>query len=222
MCWLSISKFFLFVGEHLRERCDTALDTLRKVRTTFTNTKGLKQFQVRKRQLLGTNFSDAFLRKKRPKQFSFPEKKNKSSYTHRFICLNKCNQKTVPLDKEKNILLEAGLGEKTITIPDVDIGSEEFRDLLFEEFPKLREGGGFMFAKCRSNSRMLEPLPSLCLTTPRVLRDRVGSVRTFIIPLQKDLDIASANETLSAVSDITVCIYCPNDFVFIISQWKSV
>ena len=101
------------------------------------------------------------------------------------------------------MLLEAGLGERKITIPDIDISSEEFRDLLFEEFPKLKEGGGFMFAKCRSNSRVLEPLSSLCLTSPRMLRDRVGSVRTYIFPLQKDLKLSSTNKSVPAVSDVS-------------------
>ena len=180
----------MIVGDHVRERCDTALDTLRRVRTTFTNTRGSRQFTARTKQL-GAEFGKVFLGKRRSKQRPcVPEKKNKTSYTHRFICLNECNQKIVPKkDTEKNLLLEAGLGERKITIPDIDISSEEFRDLLFEEFPKLKEGGGVMFAKCRSNSRVLEPLSSLCLTSPRVLRDRVGSVRTYIFPLQKDLKL---------------------------------
>ena len=194
----------MIVGDHVRERCDTALDTLRRVRTTFTNTRGSRQFTARTKQL-GAEFSKVFLGKRRSKQRPcVPEKKNKTSYTHRFICLNECNQKIVPKkDTEKNLLLEAGLGERKITIPDIDISSEEFRDLLFEEFPKLKEGGGFMFAKCRSNSRVLEPLSSLCLTSPRVLRDRVGSVRTYIFLLQKDLKLSSTNKSVPAVSNVS-------------------
>ena len=32
------------------------------------------------------------------------------------------------------VLLEAGLGEKKIVIPDIHMNGEEFRDILFEEF----------------------------------------------------------------------------------------
>ena len=48
-----------------------------------------------------------------------------------------------------------------------------------------------MFAKCRSNSRVLEPLSALCLTSPRILRDRIGSARTYILPMQRNLDLSS-------------------------------
>ncbi len=72
--------------------------------------------------------------------------------------------------------LEAGLGEKRITIPDIDISADEFRDILMEQFPKLKDEGGFIFAKCRSNSKVWETLPSLCVTSPRILRDRVGNL----------------------------------------------
>jgi len=60
--------------------------------------------------------------------------------------------------------LEAGLGEKKVVISDVDVSAQGFREELYEAFPKLKDAGGFMFAKCKSNSRCLEPLSSLCLT----------------------------------------------------------
>ena len=196
-----------FIGDHVRERCDTALHNLHRVRTSLTNTKpkGMRQLAAQRRKL-GVEFGQAFMGRKRKQHLSYSaEKKNKVSYTHRFFCLNECNQKVVPKnDKEKDSLLEAGLGEKRITIPDIDISGEEFRKLLLEEFPKLREGGGFMFAKCKSNSKVLEPLSPLCLTSPRVLRDRVGSVRTYIFPLQRNLDLLSSNECSSAVSSTDV------------------
>lgn len=128
---------------------------------------------------------------KRPAQQPFSKKKARVTYTHRFLCLSKCCPESKPTtDREKDILLEAGLGEKKIIIPDVDMSGEDFRDLLLEEFPKLGDGGGFMFAKCRSNSRSLESLSFRCLTSPKTLRDRVGNARTYIIPMQKDLNIS--------------------------------
>ena len=87
----------------MRERCDTALDTLRRVRTTFTNTRGSRQFTARTKQL-GAEFNKVFLGKRRSKQRPcVPEKKNKTSYTHGFICLNECNQKIVQRKIQKII-----------------------------------------------------------------------------------------------------------------------
>lgn len=132
---------------------------------------------------------------------SLTKKRKKTTYTHRFVCLNQCDQESIPTtDKEKDSLLEAGLGERKITIEDIDMNGEEFRGLLFQEFPKLKDGGGFSFNKCRNNTRLLEPLSSLCLSSPRILRDRVGNARTYILPLQRDLDLSPVMELPPGVS----------------------
>ena len=68
---------------------------------------------------------------------------------------------------------------KKILAPDIDMTGEEFRYLILLEFLKLKDGAGFVFAKCAINSRVLEPLSSFCLTSPRRLRDRVGNSRTY-------------------------------------------
>ena len=49
----------------------------------------------------------------------------------------------------------------------------------------LKDAGGFIFAKCRSNSRQLDGLSPHYLTSPKLLRDRVGNARTYIIPIVK-------------------------------------
>jgi len=176
---------------------------LRRVQTSFSNPRGSRQFTGLTKRI-GAEFSNNFF-KKRGKSFpvTIGKKKLKVSYTHRFVCLSECNQAVIPKsDKEKNSLLEAGLGEKKITINDIDISSEEFHQLLLVEFPKLKESGGFKFAKCRNNSRILEPLSSLCLSSPRVLRDRVGNSRTYIIPLQRSMSLAVTGEHPPSVSCI--------------------
>ena len=88
------------------------------------------------------------------------------------------------------MLLEAGLGEKKVFIPDVDASGEEFRLVLFKAYPKLKDAGGYAFGKCKANSKYIELLSSFCLTSPKVLRSRVGNSRTYIIPLQRNLDLA--------------------------------
>ena len=101
-----------------------------------------------------------------------------------------CLFKSLPTaDAEKDALLEAGLGEKKIVVEDVDCSGEEFCELLHVAFPKLKESGGFIFAKCKCNSRFLEPLSSMCLTSPRTLQEEIGNSRTYIIPLERDLDL---------------------------------
>ena len=86
--------------------------------------------------------------KKRPKGkldtlFHQCKKKKTNSWKHRFICLALYGQEKIPTtDEEKDDLYKAGLGEKVIEFPDLDVGREEFRSILFQEFPKLEDGGG--------------------------------------------------------------------------------
>ena len=48
-----------------------------------------------------------------------------------------------------------------------------------------------MFFKCVANSRVLEPLSESVLSSPKVLKERVGTTkRTYIKPLQRDLDLS--------------------------------
>lgn len=149
--------------------------------------KGFSFIQNRKRSALPSKLT--------------PKGHKVASWTHRFVCLSKCNQVTIPTtESAKDALLEAGLGEKKITIPDVNASAEEFQVVLFEAFLKLKDVGGYFFAKCRSNSRCLEPLPSVCLTSPRILQDRVGNARTYILPMQRDLDTSAVGRLASGVS----------------------
>ena len=123
-----------------------------------------------------------------------PYKRAVRTWMHKFVCLSCCAQDIIPTtDREKDALLEAGLGEKKIVIEDVDCSGEEFRELLHAAFPKLKDSGGFIFAKCKCNSQFLEPLSSMCLTSPRRLQERIGNSRTYIIPLQRDLNLAPVN-----------------------------
>ena len=107
-------------------------------------------------------------------------------------------------NREQDLLLEAGLGEK-------NVGRDEFRLILHKAFPKLSEASGFMFGKGKKNSKYIEILSPYCLTSPRILRDRVGNARTYIIPMQKDLSLSASVKIEEEVSTIfaqcTLCIY---------------
>ena len=47
-----------------------------------------------------------------------------------------------------------------------------------------------MFFKCAPNARNLEPLFKVVMSSPRLLKQRVGTSRTYIRPFQKDLDMS--------------------------------
>ena len=129
--------------------------------------------------------------------------KKNQSWKHKFFCLAFCNQQYIPTtDYEKDKLLQAGLGEKEILFEDIEIDSIQFKNVLFESFPRLKDGGGFQFYKCIPNTKLLEPLSTVTLTSPSVLKDRAGKARTYVCPIQKDLDLSPVYDLPSVVSSM--------------------
>ena len=63
----------------------------------------------------------------------------------------------------------------------------EFRELLYWHYPSLKNGGGYKFNKFTANTRMSPAM----LFSSEVLKARVGNARTYIVPLQKDLDLTT-------------------------------
>ena len=119
----------------------------------------------------------------------------KCVWKHKFICLADCKQKRIPTtDAEKDQLLMAGLGEKEIEFFGLELSAAEFRDLLYRHFPTLQEGGGYQFFKCVANSRYLEQLSTTTLSSPAMLKSRVGNARTYIRPIQKNLELTQVIE----------------------------
>ena len=59
----------------------------------------------------------------------------------------------------KNKLTLAGLGEKNITIPDIDSSSQEFQECITMAFPKLGAREGYEFLKCTPSTHKLEVIP---------------------------------------------------------------
>jgi len=54
--------------------------------------------------------------------------------------------------------------------------------------------------KCTPNSKLLEPLTKIVHSSPEMLKRRVGNARTYIRPLQMDLDLTPLNEITEQVS----------------------
>ena len=128
--------------------------------------------------------------------------KKKATWTHRFVCLAMHGQTSIPTTSwAKDELLSAGLGERKILFNDVDCDTETFKNTLFENFPKLRNAGGFELCKCKPNSRELESLSGVVLSSPRALQSCGGNSRTYIRPIQMDLELTKELE------HVDVCIF---------------
>lgn len=170
-------------ADSLFERADQVLDRLRRVRA------GIRAEEARTnggRKRIADEMSTLFHRKK-----SKTTSTKRNTWTHRFVCLSCCDQTAIPTTAaEKDSLISAGLGEKKVVIEDADCNAEKFREILMTTFPKLTEAGGYQFCKCKANSRELEPLSSTALRSPRVLQSLGGNSRTYIRPVQKDLDLS--------------------------------
>lgn len=137
--------------------------------------------------------------------FNFHKKKkinrSKPAWRHKFVCLAFHDQEKIPAtDAEKEELYQAGLGEKEVIFPSLDLSGEEFRQLLYEHFPRLRNSGGYQLLKGLPNCRFLEVLSRNVHASASLLKQRVGTSRTYIRPLQADLDLTPLEPVVEAVS----------------------
>ena len=113
-------------------------------------------------------------------------------------------ERILTVDAEKEELYRAGLGEKEIAFESTEMSQPEFCELLFDHYPRLREDGGYQLLKGLPNSRNMEVLSVAVHTSPAVLKQRVGSSRTYIRPVQRDLDITPLEDTQEAVSELFI------------------
>ena len=72
-------------------------------------------------------------------------------------------------------------------------------------YPQLKNGGGYEFLKCIPNSRHLDSLAGLVMQSPMMLKQTVGSVRTYIRPLQRNLDTTPVRQVNEIVSFCVLC-----------------
>lgn len=120
------------------------------------------------------------------------------------VCLSSPQDDRIPCTAaRKEILIEAGLGEKTIQVPDILCTREEFWDIITAAFPKLLGCGGFEFLRCIASSRELESISRNAAQSPKVLKAIIGNGKVYIRPLQKELDLKPLTEesTTPAVSN---------------------
>lgn len=137
------------------------------------------------------------------------KKRKKNPWKHRFVCLAYYDQPKIPTtDGDKDELIKAGLGEKCVEFPSLDIDAEEMCDIIYSAFPKLKEGGGFKFCRCIPNSRKLEALSDIAHSSPYHLEERVGNSRTYVRPIQRDLDLSEVSVVPTGVSINNHCLHC--------------
>lgn len=135
------------------------------------------------------------------------KKKRKCAWKHKFVCLAYMDQQVPVREAEKDELFAAGLGEKEIEFNDLLASAEEFRDILYQAFPQLRDGGGYQLLKCIPNSRRLESLTGLVMQSPLKLKQHVCAARTYIRPLQKNLDTTSIEQKDGSVGSYNCSYY---------------
>ena len=127
-------------------------------------------------------------------------------WTHQFVCIADNEQIKPPTTYlERTSLLEAGLGEKKVSFPNIDCSYEEYRQLLLQEYPKLSQSGGYELMRCCSNSRSLEPIPSVSLMSPRATQNYIGRSKVYIRPVQRSLDMSPVED--DSVKPISVSYY---------------
>jgi len=112
------------------------------------------------------------------------------SWTHKFFCMAETDDDRVPSTcLKRNELILAGLGERNITICDVNCSPQAFHEALLNAFPKLQHGGGFELLRCTASSRQLELIPFSISNSPQLLKSWIGTARIYIRPIQVNLDL---------------------------------
>ena len=91
--------------------------------------------------------------------------------------------------QEKEELKEASLEEQRVNI-GLKASAGQLHEKLISVFPKLDGAGGYELLRCLPNSRSLAKLqPPQGGHTPESLKQDVGQARTYIRPLQRDLNL---------------------------------
>ena len=131
------------------DACSTALSSLRGARRDLWG-QGAREEQAR-------------LFKKR-------KTSGAASWTQKFICLNSTSADRAPTTQSEKLMLEdAGLGEKTIVVPDLDCSQGTFHQVLLDAYPKLGDGGGYELLRCKPKSRELVLIGGRVASTPRLI-----------------------------------------------------
>ncbi|KAL5491583.1 hypothetical protein EMCRGX_G016897 [Ephydatia muelleri] len=134
------------------------------------------------------------------------------SWSMKLVCLCRQDDDQVPSSASvKETLLQAGLGERSVVLPDIFCTKEEFMQTIMATFPKLKSCGGFEFLRCIPNTKRLEVITPKLAHTPKLLRSIIGSGRVFIRPIQSNLSLEADTSVCSSPEMTEKCQKCGND-----------
>eukprot|EP00731_Ephydatia_muelleri_P026419 Em0018g519a len=166
--------------------CGSALQTLRSIRRNYASPASRRE----QRSNFAPYSAQHEQKKKPPKHHS---------WTTRFVCLSLTTDDKVPCNAAmKETLLEAGLGEKILCIPNISCSKEEFNKIVLDTFPKLKQAGGYEFLRCVSNTKQLQVISTKVAQSPKFLKTIVGNGRVFIRPIQQDISLSPEQDTCSS------------------------
>ena len=135
--------------------CNQALQLVRNVRGRLTGSgEALEEHKM--------NFAPYKFGKKRKNAGAMSHtvpKKKCVGRSENFFCPSDRDAQQVPSSvAAREVLVEAGLGPRQISIPDVECSPEVFRQVIIDSFPKLASAGGFELMRCVANSKVLEAI----------------------------------------------------------------
>ena len=114
-------------------------------------------------------------------------------------CIQSRDDDQVPSSASaKEALLQAGLGERSVVLPDILCTKEEFMQTMIATYPKLKDCGGFEFVRCIPNIKRLEVITPKLAHTPKLLRSIIGTGRIFIRPIRSNLSLAADTSVCSS------------------------
>lgn len=80
--------------------------------------------------------------------------------------------------------------------------TDELYEVPVKSFPKLKNCGGFKLLRCIPSTRDLELIPSPSCYSPHFLRNRIGTARIYIRPIQTYLDLDDVDADMK-VNDVS-------------------
>lgn len=108
-------------------------------------------------------------------------------------------QKRIPSGFQKKVLTGAGLGKKMLSL-ESSLSASELREQLFNEYPKLKEAGGFQYLRTPGQQKEFHviPLPPGGGYSVANLKAIVKQAKLYLRPIQSELDLSGE------VSNVTV------------------
>ena len=172
--------------------CSRARDVIRSVRERLGSQRNSDSEVATEQRSNFASYSHA----RKPSSGSSKGK----TWSIKVVCLSDKNASRVPCSlAEREVLVQAGLGEQKVVVPDIECSSLEFRRVLVTAFPKLGACGGFDLLRCITNSRELEVISPEVSQSAKLLKSVVGNGKIFIRPIQQNLNLKMDGNLANAI-----------------------